>query len=142
MRRPDVLLPFACLLLACALPAAAESLNRCIARDGAVSYQALPCATTARLDRVVEYRPDPVATRAQEYSERSLRAATPRGHGHGHGRMREGMGRRTAPAASAAQRCRAARARREAALQRLGLKRRYAQLSQLDAELRADCPRY
>lgn len=138
MRRPYFLLPYACLLLACASPAAAESLNRCIARDGAVSYQALPCATTARLDRVVEYRPDPVtsiSTARQGPPRVAAPAPIPRSR-----HLRTPRAQRAA--ATAAQRCRAARERREAALQRLGLKRRYAQLSQLDADLRAACPRY
>lgn len=122
-------MPLIGLLLLLAWPAAAETLYRCVARDGAVSYQSQSCSASARLDRVVEYRPEPVASLEQppprpaltrRVERRSVRTATPR---H----------------TTAADRCRAGKAKREAALQRLGLKRTYAQLSALDAEAGAAC---
>lgn len=122
-------LPMIGLLLLLSVPALAENLYRCVARNGAVSYQSQPCMASARLDRVVEYQPDPVANfersparqaSTRRASRRSVRAATARHM-------------------TAADRCRAGQAKREAALRRLGLKRTYAQLSALDAEARAAC---
>lgn len=114
----------------------AESLYRCVTRDGAVSYQSQPCAARQRLDRVVEYRPDPVVARVEPASAISRRQ--PRRYA-GSGGTRSV---RAVNTPTASQRCRAGKARREAALQRLGLKRTYAQLSALDAEARTACAGY
>ncbi|MFN3310479.1 MAG: hypothetical protein ACK40R_02100 [Thermomonas sp.] len=121
-------------------PVRAGQLYRCVTPQGAVSYQqALPCAPAARLDRVVEYRPDPVTPAVIAAPAASSRAALSiRPPRYRYTRV----SRLPRVALTAAQRCRIARAQREAALQRLGLKRRYAQLSRLDAELRVACPRY
>ena len=124
------------LLFAFLPPAQADSLYRCIARDGVVSYQSQACAAQQRLDRVVEYRPDPVMARVAPASAISRRQ--PR-------RYARSAGTRSVRAVStptATQRCRTGKARREVALQRLGLKRTYAQLSALDAEVRAACAGY
>lgn len=125
-------LPLIALLLLLAGPAPAEILYRCIARDGAVSYQSPPCSASARLDRVVEYRPEPVANAARSPARP---ASTHRASRDGHRTATAGHMPRT----TAADRCRAARARRDAALERLGLKRTYVQLSRLDAGVRAAC---
>lgn len=125
-------LPMIALLLLLAGPAPPDILYRCIARDGAVSYQSPPCSASARLDRVVEYRPEPVAnvarSPARPVSTRRAWRDGPRTATAGH-----------TPRTTAADRCRAARARRDAALERLGLKRTYVQLSRLDAGVRAAC---
>ncbi|WP_374248832.1 DUF4124 domain-containing protein [Thermomonas sp.] len=120
-----------------ALPAQADSLYRCIARDGAVSYQSQPCAARQRLDRVVEYRTEPLAARSGGVPEVSRRQ--PRRYANGSGGNRIV---RVGSATTASQRCRAGKAKREAALQRLGLKRSYDQLSALDTQVRAVCGGY
>lgn len=119
-----------------ALPAQADSLYRCIARDGAVSYQSQPCAARQRLDRVVEYRTEPLAARSGPAPEVSRRQPRRVASGGG-GRMLH-----TGSMSTASQRCRAGKARREASLQRLGLKRSYDQLSALDTQVRAVCGGY
>jgi len=133
------------LLLASILGVAAraEQLYRCVTPQGAVSYQALPCAGAARLTRVVEYRPDPstppIMTTMHASSHASPHAALairPPGY------RRWPVPRIRGTTSTAAQRCRAARDRREATLRQLGLKRTYTQLSRLDADVRAACPRY
>lgn len=125
-------LPMIGLLLLFAVPAQAETLYRCVARDGAISYQSRPCLASARLDRVVEYRPEPVANveppSARFASTRRASRPGPRTATAGH-----------TPRTTAADRCRAAQIKRDAALERLGLKRTYAQLSRLDASVRAVC---
>jgi len=110
----------------------AETLYSCGARGGAGGYQAQPCTAPARLARVVEYPTEPGANaeRSPGRPPSARRASRP--------------GPRTAtaghtPRTTAADRCRAAQAKRDAALERLGLKRTYAQLSRLDASVRAAC---
>lgn len=129
--------PVAWLLgVALAWPAQAEQLFRCVGPGAAVSYQSMPCAGAARLDRVVDYRPDPVAAPART----RLRPPPARLHPvHPRSIRITGQAQRHRLTATAADRCRAARARRSAALERLGLKRTYAQLSRWDAEVRAAC---
>ena len=122
-------LPVIGLLLLLSMPALAENLYRCVSRDGAVSYQSHPCLASARLDRVVEYRPDLVP----DVERLPARQASP------HRTPRRSVRTATARHATAGDRCRAGQAKREAALRRLGLKRTYAQLSALDAEARAAC---
>lgn len=117
--------------------AQAESLYRCVGHDGAVSYQSQPCAARQRLDRVVEYRAEPGAARSGGVPEVSRRQPRRYANGSGGNRMVH-----VGSASSASQRCRAGKAKREASLQRLGLKRSYDQLSALDTEVRAVCGGY
>ncbi len=117
--------------------AQADSLYRCVGRDGAVSYQSQPCAARQRLDRVVEYQAEPGAARSGGVPEVSRRQ--PRRYANGSGGNRIV---RVGSATTASQRCRAGKAKREAALQRLGLKRSYDQLSALDMQVRAVCGGY
>ena len=125
-------------LLLFLLPRAqAESLYRCVGRDGAVSYQSQPCAVRQRLDRVVEYRAEPVVARSGVVLEVSRRQPRRYANGSSDNRMV-----RVGSASTASQRCRAGKAKREAALQRLGLKRSYDQLSALDVQVRAVCGGY
>lgn len=142
--RPDVECPmhlFTRLLLlvasVLALPVQADSLYRCITREGAVSYQSQPCAARQRLDRVVEYRAGPVAARSGVAPEVSRRQ--PRRYANSNGSNRIV---RVGSASTASQRCRAGKVKREASLQRLGLKRNYDQLSALDTQVRAVCGGY
>ncbi|WP_028839671.1 DUF4124 domain-containing protein [Thermomonas fusca] len=124
-------------LLCVLLPhAQAESLYRCVGRDGAVSYQSQPCAARQRLDRVVEYQPEPVTVRSGPAPAVSRRQ--PRRYSNGSGGNRIVR----ASSATASQRCRIGKAKREASLQRLGLKRSYDQLSALDTQVRAVCGGY
>lgn len=133
MRR---LLPVICLLLAIAVSSThAENLYRCIAANGAVSYQSQACSGIQRLDRIVEYRADPAqphdtSPRMQTGSSREKVRKTAQ-------RTRSYAVRSTGVTANS--RCRASKAAREAALQRLGLSRTYEQLGRLDAPVRAAC---
>lgn len=132
--RPLLLIGLLCVLLP---QAQAESLYRCVGRDGAVSYQSQPCAARQRLDRVVEYRAEPAAARSGVAPEVSRRQPRRYANGSGGNRMV-----RVGSASTASQRCRAGKAKREASLQRLGLKRSYDQLSALDVQVRAVCGGY
>lgn len=132
--RPLLLIGLLCVLLP---HAHAESLYRCLGRDGAVSYQSHPCAARQRLDRVVEYRAEPVVARSGVVPEVTRRQPRRYANGSGGNRIL-----RVGSASTASQRCRAGKAKREASLQRLGLKRSYDQLSALDTQVRAVCGGY
>lgn len=115
-------------------PVGAETLYRCVARNGAVSYQSQACPETQRLDRIVEYRSDPVRARDTEQpveSKRQRTRQTTRSPGQ--------HAARGSHAVTTGSRCRASKAKREAALQRIGLSRTYEQLSRLDAPVREAC---
>ena len=136
--RPLLLIgPLLVLLLVLPLHTRAESLYRCVARSGAVSYQSQACTAQQRLDRVVDYQPEPAAAQARTPSAVSRRQPRRYANGSGGNRMA-----RAGSASTASQRCRAGKAKREASLQRLGLKRSYDQLSALDAQVRAVCGGY
>jgi hypothetical protein len=123
------------------IPAQAETLYRCIDAQQRASYQAQACAPGQRLSRTVDYQPDPVrvaraapvlTARSTEFSPSHRRSAGVRY------RMRSPHAQRSATSET---QCRRAKAHRESRLQRLGLARTYAQLSALDADVRAACPR-
>ena len=125
------------LLLGLSLHAQADSLYRCVARDGTVSYQSRVCGVRQRMDRVVEYRAEPVVARSGVVPEVTRRQPRRYANGSGGNRIL-----RVDRASTASQRCRAGKAKREASLQRLGLKRSYDQLSALDTQVRAVCGGY
>jgi hypothetical protein len=125
-----LLLFLLCLVLA--KPAAANELYRCLGAHQAVSYQSQACATGQRLDRMVAYQRDAVSARAQLPL---LTTRAPRYVAHNPRYMAPRTSRHT----TARNQCHASKAKREAALQRLGMSRTFAQLSQLDAPVREAC---
>lgn len=114
----------------------AATLYRCIDGHGNVSYQNAACNPGSRLDRSLDYRPDststvPAEARLYRYQPRyPVRAARFRSRS---------QSRRAAIVPTASAVCHAAREHRRAELERLGLRRTYTQLSQLDANVRAAC---
>lgn len=126
------------LALGVAPPGRAETLYRCVGAHGAVSYQNTTCGAHSRLDRTLDYRPDaepvaPAETRLYRYQPR-FRSYPARFRSRGRQR------RSVAPAPSVV--CQAARERRRTELERIGLRRTFSQLSQLDASVRAVCRGY
>ncbi|MBX3711532.1 MAG: DUF4124 domain-containing protein [Lysobacter sp.] len=127
-----LLLPLAC--LAGEAPATAD-IHVCIDAGGHVAYQSMPCANGQRTRAVRSYRAQAVdpalATRTREI-EREMdqrnrgasTARTPRANGS---------------AKRAPDPCKAAKAKRKATLDRVGLKRNYDLLSQLDREVWEVC---
>ncbi|UHQ18950.1 DUF4124 domain-containing protein [Lysobacter sp. KIS68-7] len=117
-------------------PAAAGELFRCVAADGGVSWQDAPCADGSRLSRAVPIRvdaaPDPVkpakrgSIRKPVASSRTKSTTTGRRHGI------DSRGQRRLE-------CEAARKERQTALDRLGLKRTFAQLRSLDDQVSEAC---
>ena len=110
----------------------AEVLYRCVSASGAVSWQAAACGQGMRMMKAMEYTPDaPTATHVPLQASviptrRKPRLAT-----------RYRMSARTTRSKPNA--CVRARTRREATLERVGLKRTYDLLSKLDADVRAVC---
>ena len=47
-----------------------EPIRRCVAADGAVSYQQSPCGASQRLERVIDGTPEPPPTAGQREAER------------------------------------------------------------------------
>lgn len=128
-------------LVLCLLPAAAtaENLYRCVGGSGTVSYQAQPCGRGMRMDKRIAYVPERPGARLDRPEPRARQARVLQD-------AREPTLRRRAPASprrrTAVDDCAAARAKRERALDSLGLKRTYAQLSLLDGPVRSACNGY
>ena len=121
------------LLLLCLFPglASAGTLYRCVGAGGQVSYLATPCAAGQRMDRSIEFAPEP-DTPVMAASGRRRPAST---------KVRSmPKSRRGATASrSRVDPCGQAKAKREQALERLGLKRTFDQLSKLDEPVRKAC---
>lgn len=125
------------LFLLASATAGAENLYRCVENTGAVSYQSHRCTRGVRLDRTIQYTPSPERSPPRDGDD-GLRA-----------KLREdAAGRRvqyprrfaaTFKLRGAPERCRAAKLKRQSALDRLGLQRTYAQLSKLDEPVRGAC---
>ena len=125
------------LALAGILPglASAENLNRCVDQSGHVSYQSASCAPGQRLDRTIGYVPDAEPTPFRAVSGRSNKRLAPKSRIA----IRTASIRVRKPQPSP---CSRAKAKREAQLQRLGLKRTFDDLSRIDAAVRAACNGY
>lgn len=117
-------------------PGVAETLNRCIGPGGNVSYQNSACGAGSRLDRTLDYQPDAAA---QTPAESRLYRYRPGPYSFSPGARASRQSRRNPAASTASTVCQSAKERRRDQLERLGLHRSYAQLSQLDATVRSAC---
>lgn len=123
------------LIAACLLPAAhaaAQDIHVCIDAKGAKSYQNAPCTSNQRTAAVRSYEAKPedpaITARSQAIQQEMDRRNRPSGRATV---VRSGNSRRAARLTP----CQAAKAKREATLKRVGLKRTYDLLSQLDSEV-------
>lgn len=121
------------LLVLCLCPglASAGTLYRCVGSGGQVSYLATPCAAGQRMDRNIEFAPEP-DSKPMATSRRQGSGSAPR---RSKSTSRRG-GSGSRPSVDA---CQQAKAKREQQLERLGLKRTFADLSRLDEPVRAAC---
>lgn len=127
-----LLLLVLCLVLA--MPASPNELYRCVGAHGTVSYQSQACAAGQRLDRVLAFQLESAPTSAPKLSRRDPRYR-PVINARRHPRTMH-----TRPhAATANDRCQLAKVKREQTLEKLGMRRSYAQLSQVDASVRSQC---
>jgi hypothetical protein len=119
----------ACLLAA---PAAGAELYRCVAADGAVSYQDAPCAGGSTLSKTI---PVSVADdKARERKPIKSRAGTGRSAKTGRPKESAADGRTRQRAA-----CAKARKERDTKLERLGLNRTFEQLRAMDDQVEVVC---
>lgn len=121
--------------LACFAGDATADIHVCIDAGGHVAYQSMPCADGQRTRAVRNYRAqavDPVLVARTREIEREMDQ-----------RNRGASTVRTLRASGSAKRapdpCKAAKAKRKATLDRVGLKRTYDLLSQLDREVWEVC---
>ena len=122
------------LLLLCLFPglASAGTLYRCVGASGQVSYLATPCAAGQRMDRSIEFAPEPDSPVMATSKRRRSAAAS----GRSMSKSRRGGSSKSRPSVDP---CVQAKAKREQALERLGLKRTFADLSRLDEPVRKAC---
>lgn len=125
-------LPLAC--LAGDAPAAAD-IHVCIDAGGHVAYQGMPCADGQRTRAVRSYRAPAVDPALIAHTREIEREMDRRNHG-GTGARSIRVGK---PAKAAPDPCKTAKAKRKATLDRVGLKRTYDLLSQLDREVWEVC---
>ncbi|HSD16547.1 MAG TPA: DUF4124 domain-containing protein [Thermomonas sp.] len=121
------------LLLLCLFPglASAGTLYRCVGTSGQVSYLATPCAAGQRMDRSIEFAPEPDSPMLATSGRKRSNAASGRSVSRSRG---GGTASRSRP-----DPCLQARAKRGQQLERLGLKRTFADLSRLDEPVRKAC---
>ena len=120
-------------LLLCLCPglASAGTLYRCVSASGQVSYLATPCAAGQRMDRSIVFAAEPDSPVLA--TSKRLRAAS--ADGRSMSKSRRG-GTTSRPRVDP---CMRAKAKREQQLERLGLKRTFADVSRLDEPVRAAC---
>ena len=116
----------------CPLLAPAGQLYKCVDAAGDVSYQSSACAARQRMERIIEFAPDPPpAAPGALLAVKRMRPSTRRSRG-----VRRGSAPIDKPRPSA---CSEAKAMREAQLKRLGLERTFDDLSRIDAAVRGVC---
>ncbi|NOT89808.1 MAG: DUF4124 domain-containing protein [Lysobacter sp.] len=132
-------LPTLALIAACLLPAAqasAQEIHACIDAKGRKSYQNMPCAPEQRTASIRHYEAkseDPaIASRTAAIQKEMDR----RNHSSGKATIVRTGGTRRATGPTP---CQAAKAKRKAMLDRVGLKRNFELLSQLDSEVWEVC---
>jgi hypothetical protein len=129
-------------LAALATPAGAQTVQKCIGRDGHVTFTSAACPDDQRQTASYDATPEVMsAERAAELARRRqqedansryLDSLTPRG-------ARHAPGRRPQAADSRRSGCDAARAHRDDTLRRVGLKRTHDLLRKLDDQVYEAC---
>ena len=113
----------------------AQSVHKCIAPGGAVSYQSAPCERPSReaANWEAPLDPPPSAQRRHVPSSRDVREP-----GSAHRASRTGSAY-IVPKAPKPSACEVAKATRDRTLERVGLKRTFDLLSRLDEQVRNAC---
>lgn len=125
-------------LMCCSAPAAAQTVQKCVGPDGHVTLTSAACGAGQRLAARYDAVPEPMPAAASAKAARQA-ASRPGREAVARTVARRGTGRATARSRPGADRCAAARARRERTLQRVGLKRTFDLLRKLDDEVWAAC---
>lgn len=131
------------LLVVCAAPVAAQSLHQCIDRRGHVSFTSEPCGPGQKTQKVVDATPERMTPeRAAQLEQRRRQDEANSAYLRrlaGHDRPARKARRRTSSKDREASRCQAARARRDETLRRVGLRRTFSLLSELDRAVYEAC---
>ncbi|GAB3094284.1 DUF4124 domain-containing protein [Lysobacter terrae] len=106
----------------------ADTMYRCVDKSGGVAYQDHPCGSEATQTRTVEFTPERVPVYRPPKQSASTRVS--------HRGAASGAHVPIEPSSTA---CESAKARREKALRKAGLKRTYRLLQQLDEDVRSAC---
>src|SRR5690242_2332799 len=119
--------------------ASAETLYKCVAKNGAVSYQSFSCEPGQHVARAREYVPesrpsyeDEAARQRKRERDSAESAYLSRLAGTTRANSRPGGGQASIQMPQNSSACSSARASRQAALERAGLNRTYDLLSKLD----------
>jgi hypothetical protein len=120
------------LVFAFAMPAFGGELYRCVAVNGAVSYQDAPCASGSALSRTIQVEAEDAP---DEGPRKSGKAAKTAKTGKINAAPRAKSDARSRQRAS----CAKAREARDVALERMGLNRTFEQLSALDRRVGEAC---
>lgn len=122
----------AVMLMAGAGTTHAQTVQKCVARDGHTRYQSEPCARGERTAEIWDATPDPVAPANDEPKPRT------RAIGRTRSTSRRATHATTAPV-DTRNRCADARTYRDAVERRVGLERNYALLSTLQERVFEAC---
>lgn len=117
--------------------AVAQDIHICVDAAGARSYQSTPCAAGQRTQAIRAYPVAPVDATLAARTAAVQREMDQRNRGGG--RTTRATARAPRGAAAGATPCQTAKARRQAALDRAGLKRDFTLLSRVDAEVWNAC---
>lgn len=141
MRR-NVVFVIGAVLIACAPATAAQSLHKCVDRNGKVSYQSQPCAAGSRTSWVRDATPEPPPSperRAAMRREKARREVESE-YLAGLARRRRGAGAgHTISTLADPDACAAARQHRDKTLERVGLDRTFDLLRRLDDQVARAC---
>jgi len=128
---------FSILLIPVSLPGNAQQVHKCTkGRD--VSYQSAPCDRTQRLVKQWEAAPEPELP-AAELSKRPSKGRQPEANSAGERTQSRRHGRTASSINANGNRCKAAKARREAKFIAVGLKRSIDLLRKLDEAVHEAC---
>lgn len=131
------------LLVVSAAPVAAQSLHQCIDRKGHVSFTSEPCGPGQKTQKVVDATPERMTPeRAAQLEHRRHQDEANSAYLRrlaGHDRPPQAAPRRTSSGDSKASRCQAAKTRRDETLRRVGLRRTFSLLSELDLAVYEAC---
>jgi hypothetical protein len=123
---------FACAALLIVQPAMAQSVYKCVAVNGGVSYQSKPCPATRQVTAIYPATPEPTPT---PRSPSQYQGGNSTNYGPAYAMDNSGSRDREVRRAQ----CNAARTHRESVLKSVGLSRTFDLLRQLDESVYEAC---
>lgn len=127
------------LMLSWLVPAAAQTVQKCVDADGRITLTSAACGPGQRLDASYDASPELVPVAAEVRATPGSESRPGRANVSRAVAGRSGRTSTRSRSRATIDRCEAARARRERTLQRVGLKRTFDLLRKLDDEVWAAC---